>query len=129
MARGLVVDPAKVGLAGSWASETDRLCVVPAGSMMRLGASVDYGPEQSCAAAGTVRQRGEKLDVRFGDCRFEASFDGERIVFPAELPSACGRFCVGRASLASLAVARLSESVSEAATLRGAKGQRLCAPG
>lgn len=128
VARGLVVDPAKVGLAGSWASETDRLCVVPAGSTLRLGASVDYGPEQSCAASGTVTRDGEKLDVILGDCRFEASFDGERIVFPPQLPRACERFCTGRASLAALTVERLSESVSEAATLRSAGGQPLCPP-
>lgn len=127
IARGLVVDPAKAGLIGSWASDTDRLCVVPTASALRLGTSVDYGENQSCAASGTVERKKDKLAVTFGDCRFEASFDGERIVFPAELPAACERFCTGRASLSALAVERLSESVSEAATLRSAGGQMLCA--
>lgn len=132
IARGLVADPAKAGLAGSWASDTDRLCVVPGGGasrgQIRVGASVDYGEGQGCAASGTMERDGDKLNVDLGACRFEASFDGERIVFPAELPGACDRLCTGRASLSALAVERLSESVSEAATLRGPGGQRLCAP-
>ena len=127
--RGLIADPAKVGLAGSWGSETDRLCVVPAGGALRLGASVDYGPDQACAAAGTVVRTGDTLDVRFEACRFEARFEGDRIVFPAVLPQACERFCTGRASLASLTVERLSQSVSEAAVMRTASGTLLCGPG
>lgn len=125
-ARGLIADPAKVGLAGSWASETDRLCVVPAGNATKLGAGVDYGEGQSCAASGTVERDGGTLKVRFGDCRFEAGFDGERITFPAELPVACDRYCTGRGSLAALTVERLGESVSEAATLRAPDGRLLC---
>ena len=127
--RGLIADPGKAGLAGSWGSETDRLCVVPAGGALKLGASVDYGSDQACAASGTVVRAGDTLDVRFGACRFEARFEGDRIVFPAELPRACDRFCTGRASLASLAVERLSESISEAATTRTAGGTLLCGPG
>ena len=127
VARGLVADPARAGLAGLWANDTDRLCVVPAGSTMRIGASVDYGEGQACAASGTVERQGGRLRIRFGDCRFDARFDGERISFPAELPAACARACTGRASLAALTAERLSESVSEAETLRGTNGRSLCA--
>ena len=127
IARGLIADPAKAGLAGVWASDTDRICVVPSGETMRLGASVDYGDGQACVASGSVERSGGKLRVRFGECRFDAGFDGERIGFPAELPDACARFCTGRASLTALAVERLSASVSEAASLRGPNGKLLCA--
>lgn len=127
MARGLIADPATVGIAGSWSSDTDRLCVVPQGGSYRIGASVDYGDGQACAASGVVDRHGDRLRVQFGTCRFDASFDGERIVFPAVLPGACEHFCAGRASLAALAAERLSAAPSEAATLRGANGRLLCA--
>lgn len=125
IARGLVADPGAAA-TGSWARETDRLCVVPAGDRLQLGASVDYGEGQGCAASGTVRRTGKGLRVEFGACRFDAGYDGERISFPAVLPVACDRFCSGRASLSALTVERLSGSVSEAQTLRGANGRLLC---
>lgn len=127
IARGLVADPAKASLTGAWAGDTDRICVMPVGEALQLGASVDYGEGQACAASGTVERKAGKLRVRFGDCRFDASFDGDRIVFPAELPEVCARYCNGRASLTALAVERQSESVSEAASLRGPDGKLLCA--
>lgn len=127
VARGLVPDADGGTLTGSWASDTDRVCVVPVGAATQLGVSIDYGEGQDCAASGTVDRHGNRLRVRFGDCRFDARFDGERISFPAELPSSCDRLCTGRASLSAMAVERLSESVSEAATLRGPNGKLLCA--
>lgn len=127
---GLVVDPAQASIAGSWAADTDRLCIVPADrDSFRIGALIDYGEGQGCAAAGTARRRGETVAVTFGACRFDARFDGDRIVFPATLPAACDRFCTGRASLDSLTVNRLSGAVAEAATLRTPSGKRLCATG
>ena len=125
MARGLVADSG-AALTGSWARDTDRVCIVPAGDAYRIGASVDYGEGQGCAASGTVRRVRSGLRVELGGCRFEAGYDGERISFPAELPAACDRFCSGRASLSALAVERLSESVSEAQTVRGPNGRLLC---
>ena len=112
---------------GSWARDTDRLCVVASGKAdYRIGAVVDYGEGQSCAAAGTATRSGATLDVRFGECRFAARLDGDRIVFPAEPPTACERVCAGRASLAALTVDRVSSSVAEASTLRLGTGKPLC---
>lgn len=127
VARGLVPDPASGSLFGSWASESDRLCIVPAGSGMRIGARIDYGEGQGCAASGTVERDGASVRVQFGNCRFDAAYDGERITFPPSLPPACERLCAGRASLTALTVERLSESVSEAAMLRAPDGKLLCA--
>lgn len=126
IARGLVADPQAATLVGRWGSDTDRLCIVPAGEGFRAGAAVDYGDGQACAARGSARRQGGGLRFDFGDCGFDATFDGERIAFPATLPSACERLCAGRASLAALTAERMSQSVSEAAALRGANGTLLC---
>ena len=124
---GLVPDPDHATLIGSWAKDTDRVCVVagPA-STYRIGALVDYGEGQGCAASGTATRSGDRVDIRFGACVVRARFDGERLVFPPEIPRACEAVCVGRASLAALAVAHISESSAEAATLRTPGGRLLC---
>lgn len=127
---GLVADPATVSLVGSWAQDTDRLCVTPIrGDRYRIGALIDYGEGQGCLASGTAERKGERVAVAFGACRFDARFDGERIVFPADLPTACDRLCTGHATLAALSVAQLSTAVSEAETLRSPSGKLLCATG
>ncbi|RZM08251.1 MAG: hypothetical protein EOP67_71965 [Sphingomonas sp.] len=122
---GIVPDP-NAPLQGSWARDTDRVCVVGTEKTARIGVSVDYGEDQACAASGTVERSGEALKLAFGTCKFDARFDGDRIVFPAEVPEACESLCTGRTSLAALAVDRMSESRSEAATLRSTKGKLLC---
>ena len=128
VAAGLVVDPRSASEIGSWSRDGDRVCVVPADNDdERIGALVDYGDGQGCAASGTAERHGERLDVIFGSCRFAARFDGTRIVFPAELPGACDTLCTGRASLAALAMTRISGSASEARTLRSPGGRLLCA--
>ncbi len=122
---GIVPDPT-APLQGSWARDTDRVCVVGTEKTSRIGVSVDYGEDQACAGSGTVERSGDALKLAFGACKFDARFDGDRIVFPAEVPEACEKLCTGRASLAALNVDRLSESRSEAATLRSTKGKLLC---
>jgi hypothetical protein len=123
---GLIANP-KGSIQGSWARDTDRVCVVDSGNgTSRIGATVDYGENQACNASGTVSRSGDRLRIAFGGCKFEANFDGDRIRFPADIPEACEKLCTGRASLAALAVDRLSESRSEASALRSAKGQLLC---
>ncbi len=122
---GIVPDP-NAPLQGSWARDSDRVCVVGTDKIARIGVSVDYGEDQACAGSGTVERSGDALKLALGACKFDARFDGDRIVFPAEVPEACESLCTGRASLAALAVDRLSESRSEAATLRSTKGKLLC---
>lgn len=125
-ARGLVGDPSSIDPVGVYAGETDRACVVPADGEYRIGVAVDYGEGQGCLARGTARGKGA-LDVRIGgDCRFKATLDGDRIVFPAVLPAACDRSCRGRASLATFSATRLSASVSEAGSVPAADGRPLC---
>lgn len=127
IAAGLVADPATAALDGAWARDTDRACIVPKDDGgHRIGVLVDYGEGQGCAGSGEVKRRGAGLSISLGDCRFDAQFDGDRIVFPTVLPDACDALCRGRASLASMTVERVSGSISEAQTLGTSNGRLLC---
>jgi hypothetical protein len=126
LAAGIVADPARLDPVGAYAADTDRICLTANGDSYRIGASIDYGERQGCIARGTARGR-ETLHIDFGeDCRFEARFDGERISFPATVPSACERRCTGRATLAALTAERLSGAAAEARAMRSADGEPLC---
>lgn len=123
---GVVPDPKRLDPAGAYGSETDRVCVLRAGGGYRIGESVDYGEGNGCVARGTARGVG-RLAVSLGEgCRFEARFDGSRLVFPAILPAGCDSMCTGRASLTALVAGKLSGAESEAAALRAPDGQPLC---
>ncbi|MBX9813672.1 MAG: hypothetical protein K2X76_03130 [Sphingomonas sp.] len=124
---GLIPDPESTDIAGLYARDTDRLCIVRAGGGYRAGAFVDYGDALTCSAAGPVARAGESLSFNFGpDCQFDARFEGDRIVFPGRVPAGCARRCARRASLAALEVDRLSDSPAEAAALRDGEGNLLC---
>lgn len=124
---GLIPDPKSADITGLYARDTDRLCIVRAGSGYRAGAYVDYGDDLNCSAEGPVARAGETLSFSFApDCQFDARFEGDRIVFPGRVPDGCARRCTRRASLAALDVERLSDSPAEAATLRDARGKLLC---
>lgn len=132
---GVIPDPASTDLTGVYATENDRLCIVPSAKAYRIGVFVDYDETQNCGGAGEVARSGDSLHITFGAggdasaCRFDARFEGDRIVFPARVPDACQKLCRGRASIAALDVTRLSESAAEAATLRDARGRLLCGSG
>lgn len=129
IAAGLVADPAAAPLDGIWSRDTDRMCILPAGSgpARRIGVMLDYGEGQGCTAIGTMERSGAALKLTLGACRFTARFDGDSIQFPAMLPSACNAFCTGRATLSALNVERISASVAEAQALRSPNGTMLCA--
>ncbi len=132
---GVIPDPANTDITGLYARESDRICIVPTATAYRIGVFVNYDEQQNCGGSGTVTRVGETLHITLGrggdaaDCSFDARFEGDRIVFPARVPDACQKVCTGRSSVAALDVNRLSESVSEASTLRDAKGRLLCAGG
>jgi hypothetical protein len=126
LSAGIVADPANLNPAGAYASETDRVCIVPRDQDYRIGASVEYGEGQSCIARGVASGRGT-LRIDFGEaCRFEASLDGGRIVFPAVLPPACDRRCTGRATLTAINAGLLSNAEAEARAMRAPDGEPLC---
>jgi hypothetical protein len=129
VARGLVRDPATTDLAGLYARDTDRLCIVPAGMGHAVGAFVDYGDRITCSASGRIARAGATVHVELGGdgrCSFDASYDGDVIRFPGALPAGCARLCAGRASYAGLTVRRLSDSIAEAQAMRDPAGRRLC---
>jgi hypothetical protein len=126
---GVIHDPDDSDITGLYARDTDRVCVVPGATAYRIGVFVDYGDQLSCGGSGTATRVGETLHVDMDGaerCSFDAHFDGDRIAFPGRVPDACGKICSRRASIAALEVDRLSESVSEASTLRDGKGKLLC---
>ncbi|MEP9401108.1 hypothetical protein [Sphingomonas sp. VNH70] len=127
IARGVVRDPASTAITGLYAREGDRLCLVEQDSSARVGMFIDYGDGIGCSARGTAERAGDRLAIDLGQrCRFDAGFDGDRIRFPGALPGSCARLCTRRASLAGLALDRLSESRSEAQALRDPRGTALC---
>jgi len=129
---GVIPDPNNTDITGLYARDTDRVCVVPSATAYRIWVFVDYGDQQSCGGSGTVTRVGENLHLDFDGadgCNFDARFEGDRIVFPGRLPDACQKLCARRASMAALDVDRLSESVSEASTLRDSRGKLLCNSG
>ena len=130
IARGLVRDPADRDIVGLYARDTDRVCVVRRGLGYRIGAHVDYGQGVACSGAGSVSRSGDTLRVKLGEgCAFDARFDGERIAFPASVPSPCARLCGRRASFEALEVDRLSESAAEARAMRTVGNGLPCAGG
>lgn len=127
--RGLVRDPKDTEIAGLYARDTDRICIVPAAFGYRIGAFVDYGDGITCSGTGTASRVGETLRIELGEkdsCSFDARFDGEKITLPGAVPEGCSKLCTRRASYAGLEVSRLSESPAEAAAMRDANGKRLC---
>lgn len=131
IAAAVIPNPASADLTGLYARDTDRVCVVPAPRGFLIGIFVDYGDQQQCSATGTVSKSGETLSVSLAGapgCSFDARFEGDRIVLPGALPEGCAKLCSGRASMAALDVGALSDSISEAQTLRNSKGRLLCAP-
>lgn len=130
--RGLVRDPRDTEIAGLYARDTDRVCIVPDGQGYKIGAFVDYGDKITCSGSGTVTRVGEKLRIELGGgdgddkCGFNARFDGDKIYFPGNVPDACAKLCARRASYAGLEVSRMSESIAEASAMRDSAGKPLC---
>lgn len=128
--RGLISDPTARNIAGVYARDTDRLCIVPQGEGYRVGVTVDYGDGNACSASGRLDRSGGRLRIRLGDgkaCSFTARLDDAAIRFPGALPDGCRSFCRGRATFTAIQATRMSDSAAEAAAVRDAAGRQLCA--
>jgi hypothetical protein len=129
-ARGLAREPSDAPTTGLFVRGGDRLCLADRGGGVRIGVVSDYSDGIACSATGVASTTRENLSVTLGsrgDCRFDAQYDGVRIVFPAAMPAGCARFCAPRASLSALSVERLSDSIAEAEALRDPRERLLCA--
>src|SRR3569623_1209672 len=129
---GVIPDPSVSEGTGLYARDTDRVCIVPGASAYRIGVYVAYDERENCGGSGTATRSGENVRVQmYGaeGCGFAARFAGYRLDFPARVPYACKKICSHRGSRAARDVDLLSESVSEASTLRDGKGSLLCAGG
>lgn len=128
VAAGMVPDPS-ADLTGLYAREDERMCVVPAARGWRVGIVTQMVDEPGCTAAGTLERDGDRIAMDLGEgCAFAARFEGDRVVFPAEVPDACARGCAGRATLSALDLPMMSDAPAEAAALRDRRGRTLCAP-
>ena len=128
--RGMVRDPRDTDIAGLYARDTDRVCIVQGDDGYRIGAFVDYGDKITCSGSGNVTRVGDKLHIQLGadadGCSFDARFDGDKLYFPGNVPDGCAKLCARRASYAGLEVSRLSESAAEARAMRDPQGRVLC---
>ena len=119
-------DPDDTDITGLYARESDRVCVVPA-RRRRTGSACSsiMATSRAAAASGTATRTARRCtstSARRPDAVSTRGSTATASCFPARLPDACQTACSGRASLAGLTVERLSESASEAATLRDAAG-------
>ncbi|MCC2975758.1 hypothetical protein LK533_03590 [Sphingomonas sp. PL-96] len=125
--RGVVRDPGDGSITGLYQRGGDRLCLVPAGETLRIGAFVLNGGRLGCSASGTARQSGDHLRIDFGNaCELDARIEGTRIIFPANLPPQCAQRCTARATFSGLRVEQMSDVLSEAAALRDPRGRAVC---
>ena len=127
--RGMVRDPRNTEITGLYARDTDRVCIVGDDSGYRIGAYVDYGDRITCSGSGTVTRYGSRLHVELGQgvgCSFDAHMNGDKVIFPGNVPDGCARLCARRASFAGLAAARMSDSEAEARAMRDRSGRLLC---
>ncbi|MES2096182.1 MAG: hypothetical protein V4459_05435 [Pseudomonadota bacterium] len=126
---GIVADPANTDPTGLYARDRDKVCIVPTATAYRVGVTTDYGDGNMCSGTGQATRAGETLHIDLTSapgCSFDARFEGDRIVFPGQLPDACLKVCARRASILGLTVGRLSDSSSEAEDLRDSRGRTVC---
>jgi hypothetical protein len=129
---GIIADPANTDPTGLYARDRDKVCIVPSATAYRVGVTTDYGDGNTCSGTGQATRAGETLHIDLTSapgCSFDARFEGDRVVFPGQLPDACMKVCARRASILGLTVERLSDSSSEAQDLRDSRGRMVCGDG
>lgn len=121
----LVVDPGETPPTGLYelvhSSGTDAVCVVPAsGGRYRFGLIASFGSTLMCEGQGTARHAGNALMLDFNgvECSFSASYDGQSLVMPGQVPDGCSRLCGPRASMSGVSVSRVDWEESGALRLR-----------
>lgn len=130
----LVVDPGETPPTGLYelvhSSGTDAVCVVPAsGDRYRFGLIASFGSTLNCEGKGDARHSGNVLTLDFdgAECRFSASYDGQSLTLPGQVPEGCSRLCGPRASMSGVSVSRVYWDEGGARRLRSrSDGTPLC---
>lgn len=138
---GVIVDPAALDLAGSFADTggtgSDAFCA--RGERQgdyAVGVLVSFGGSSQCEAQGSARLAGEQARITLNrsgagksvaGCSFSARFDGNGLALPGSLPAGCQAVCSDRASLAGASFALVEPGDRAAAAARGRSIERLCA--
>lgn len=90
--RGLIRNPADTDIAGLYARDTDRICIVPDEQLgYRIGAFVDYGDRITCSGSGRAsRVGGRSMSswARTAAARSTRNMMATRSPFPARCPMA-----------------------------------------
>jgi len=108
----------------------DRLCLIPdgGGRQYRFGAEVRIGDDENCKGSGTARRAGDRLIFSFSgsECMIVARYEGDRIVMPGAVDTACAAMCSDRGSLAGVSFPRTGSDAAAAMHVNSTKGDRLC---
>lgn len=131
IASGQLPDPGELSAEGAYGAQTDigedRLCVVDGENGLSVGLVVSYGSGGACSGRGTAEHSGNRLRmVLTPDCRFDARLDNDGVTLPGVLPPACQSLCRGRASLAGVAIPKVSDDLASALALTGLDNRPLC---
>ncbi|CAN5295968.1 hypothetical protein BH10PSE13_BH10PSE13_21180 [soil metagenome] len=106
----------------------DRLCLAGGANSgdatYRAGVEIRIGEEEYCRGVGTARRSGDQLILSLanGRCTISARYEGDRLVMPGVVDSACASLCSMRGSLAGVTFPRLSAD----ARVNASDGKPLC---
>ena len=124
IAAGVVRDPAATDIAGLYARDTDRVCIVAGRVGYRIGAIGRLRRRAGVQRGGNGGAVGRGAERRFRRrLRFRRAARRSTIAFPGRMPAACDKLCTDRASLTALEADLQSDAASEATTLRDVEGQ------
>jgi len=134
---GIVTDGQELSPVGLYRQRheagRDSLCILPArqdkeGESMRFGLEASFGENIECHGQGDARISGDKLVLNFSRsaCLIVARYEGDRILLPGTLDSACRKLCSERGSLEGVSFPRVSREAAVAAAAEARGGGTLC---
>lgn len=132
---GVLADVADRDPAGSYGRSydggRDRFCIAPhegEDGRYRFGAEMRIGGDEYCRGIGTARRAGERLILSFagGACVIVARYEGDRVVLPGAVDTACASLCSSRGSFAGVTFPLISGGERAARDVASVDGQPLC---
>jgi len=137
LAAGVVADGQELSPVGLYRQRheagRDSLCILPPpkgkeDEPMRFGLEASFGENIECHGQGDAKPSGDKLILNFSRsaCLIVARYEGDRILLPGTLDSACRKLCSERGSLEGVSFPRVSREASVAAAAEARGGGALC---